>query len=511
VTRRQRAKEGEIASLSEESISAMRAVKAFGAERFEEERLRRRSEELLDIELEASAVEGRFSGITDVLGAIALALVLVVGVVRAAAGAITAGELVIMWTYARRIDRPLRAIARNVGRASRGLTRAERVAEILAADEVLHEPADAYSGGRARGDLELEGVSFSYEADRPALADLTLRIRAGERVALMGRSGAGKSTLAGLLARFYDPPAGGGRVLIDGRDLRDCSLEWLRQQVGLVLQDTVLFTGTVAENIAYGREADREDVVRVAKAAGAHGFISELPQGYDTPLGSRAVRLSGGERQRIAVARTFLRDPPVLVLDEPTTGLDRESEAQVLEGLETLVHGRTTVIITHSPSLAATAQRVVVVDAGRVVRDGPPETAVADDPALGVETGPPPVERSRRRPSGSVPPADPALPRMPDLLDPHVMSEVLAESLGEGAPPPVVRVLSVRYRPTLRLAVHYDVGIDGRWHQVTAGIARRDLGSKARKPRNAALAQLVDGRSPASDPLFYEPALGALI
>ena len=192
VARRQRAKEGEIASLSEESIAGMRAVKAYGAERFEEERLRRHSEELRDLELEGSSVEGRLSGITDVIGAVALALVLVVGVVRVAAGAVTAGELVIMWTYARRIDRPLRSIARNVARLSRGLTRAERVAEILAADDVLEERPGAYSGPRARGDLELDGVSFSYEADRPALTDLTLRVRAGERIALMGRSGAGK-------------------------------------------------------------------------------------------------------------------------------------------------------------------------------------------------------------------------------------------------------------------------------------------------------------------------------
>jgi ATP-binding cassette subfamily B protein len=524
VARRQRAKEVEIASLSQEAISAMRVVKAFGAESFEEERLRRRSEELLDLELEASDVEGRFSGITDVLGAFALALVLVVGVVRVAAGAVTVGELVIMWTYARRIDRPLRAIARNGNRVSRGLTRAERVAEVLSADEFLEERPGAYAGPRAKGELELQGVSFSYDQDRPALVDLTLRVPAGERLALMGRSGAGKSTLAALLARFYDPPTEHGHVSLDGRDLRDCSLAWLREQVGLVLQDTVLFTGTVADNIAYGLEADREQVIAAAKAAGAHGFVSGLPQGYDTLLGPRAAGLSGGQRQRIAIARTLLRDPPVLVLDEPTTGLDAESEARVLEGLDVLMRGRTTIIITHSPRLAGTADRVVVVDSGRIARDGPPGEVLAEEllyarpqggePELAIADGSGPPAgagvRSPRPARVGVPP-DPALPRMPEVLDAEVMAEVLGRSLGEGADPPDVRVRYLRYKPDTNLVVQYDVGIEGRWHDATAMIARGDLSRRASDPENVSLARMVNGRSPAANPLFYDPALGALI
>jgi ATP-binding cassette subfamily B protein len=503
VARRQRAKESEIAALSEESLSAMRVVKALGAERFEEERLRVRSEELRDLELEANVVEGRFSGITDVLGAVALGLVLAVGVVRVAAGAVTAGELVIMWTYARRIDRPLRAMARNGNRLARGLTRAERVAEILAADDYLEERQGAYAGPRARGDLELHEVSFSYDPERPALVDLTLRIPAGERLALVGRSGAGKSTLAALIARFYDPPPDRGSVSLDGRDLRDCSLPWLRDQVALVLQDTVLFTGTVAENIAYGLEASRDQVITAAKAAGAHAFVAELPQGYDTILGQRGVGLSGGQRQRIAVARTLLRDPPVLVLDEPTTGLDAESEAQVMDGLGALMRGRTTIIITHSPRLAATADRVVVVEAGRVARDGPPELVLAEEPSVRAQ----PARRAGRTPV----PRDRALPHMAEVLDADVMAEVLGRSLGEGAAPPDVRVRYLRYKPETNLVVHYDVGIGGRWHHATAMIARSDLARRARKSENVALAEMVDGRSPAEHPMFYEPALGALV
>jgi ATP-binding cassette subfamily B protein/subfamily B ATP-binding cassette protein MsbA len=511
MARRQRAKESEIAALAHESIASVRAVKAFGAERFEEDRLRRRSEELWELELEASGLEGRFSGITDVLGSIALALVLVVAVLRAAEGAVTVGELVIMWTYARRIDRPLRSIARNVNRVSRGLARAERVAEILDADEVLHERPGAYSGPRARGELELDGASFSYEADRPALAELELQIPAGQRIALVGRSGAGKSTLAALIARFYDPPPGRGRVLIDGRDLRDCSLAWLRDQVGLVLQDTILFSGTVEENIAYGLEIDRKRVVRAAEAAGAHGFISDLPEGYETQLGAGGVGLSGGQRQRIAVARTLLRDPPVLVLDEPTTGLDAESEAQVLDGIAALMRGRTTIIVTHSLPLAATAERVVVVDAGRVVRDGTPDEVLPAERRLGATgTGARPAAAWLRRERPPVP-ADPALPSMADVLDPDVMAEVLARSLGAGARTPLVSVRYLRYRPQRSLVVDYDVEIGGSSHRATATIACRDLSRRARRADHVSLARLVDGRSPAASPLSYEPALGALI
>lgn len=511
LARMQRAKESEIVALSQESIASVRAVKAFGAERFEEDRLRRHSEELWELELEASGVEGRFSGITDVLGSIALALVLVVGVLRTAEGAVTVGELIIMWTYARRIDRPLRSIARNVNRVSRGMARAERVAEILTADEILEERPGAYSGPRARGDIELDCVSFSYDADRPALAELELRVPAGQRIALVGRSGAGKSTLAALITRFYDPPPNGGRVLLDGRDLRDCSLAWLREQVGVVLQETVLFTGTVADNIAYGQEASRERIVRAARAAGAHGFIAKLPQGYDTVLGAGGVGLSGGQRQRIAVARTLLRDPPVLVLDEPTTGLDAASEAEVLDGIGALMRDRTTIIITHSLPLAAIAERVVVVDAGRVARDGTPEEVLPGTRGAGDQTGPRVASGAWLRPGRAAVPADAALPAMAEVLDPDVMTEVLARSLGEEAPEPRVDVRYLRYRPERSLVVDYDVELDGDRHRATATIGRGDMSRRMRKPENVTLALLVDGRSPAPFPLAYDPGLGALI
>ena len=398
VAQRQRAAFKELASLSDESISSMRTVKAFGAERYEEERLEAKSEEIMELAREASRIEGRFSGILDTLGAVALALVVVVGVLRVAAGAITAGELIVMYTYARRTDRPLRSIARNAAKASRSLTRAESIAEVLGAEEVVKDRPGAYRGDRATGELELQDVSFDYEPGRPALTEVSLTVPAGQKVALVGRSGAGKSTLAALMARFYDPTS--GRVLIDGRDARDCAVAWLREQFGLVLQETILFTGTVAENIAYGLDAVQEKVVDAARAAAAHDFIQALPGGYETPLGPRGVALSGGQRQRIAIARTLLRDPPVLLLDEPTSGLDAVSESEALRGLEALMSGRTTIVITHSPRLARGADRVVVLEDGRLVDDGEPARLLAvDGPFRQMvaerELAPRPLDRGR--------------------------------------------------------------------------------------------------------------------
>jgi ATP-binding cassette, subfamily B, bacterial len=376
LAKRRRALAGEIASLSDESLSSVRAVKALGGESFEEQRLERKSEELQHISRESNRLEGRMSILIDSVGGLALALVVVVGVLRGAAGAVSIGELIVLYTYARRIDRPLRGIARTISRASRSMARAERVAEILASDQLVEDRPGAFSGARARGEIELRDVEFSYEPGRPAIAGLSLHVPAGQRLALVGRSGAGKSTLAALMARLYDPTD--GRVLIDGRDARDCSVSWLREQFGLVLQETILFTGTVAENIAYGvEEATPEAVEAAARAAGADDFIAHLPEGYDTMLGPQAVALSGGQRQRIAIARTLLRDPAALIVDEPTMGLDAISEAAVLDGLEELMRGRTTIIITHSHRLAATADRVVVVDAGRVTDDGPPAAVLA--------------------------------------------------------------------------------------------------------------------------------------
>jgi ABC-type multidrug transport system fused ATPase/permease subunit len=359
--RRQRHHEGDLASIANEALSAMTVVKAFGAEDMESERVRSRSEQRMGVGVEVARLQARFDGTVGVLRALATAIVTVLGVLRVAKGAMTAGELIIFVSYTRKASSPMRSFAREAAKLTAALARADRIAEVLTEDDVLED--GSYRGPRARGDVELENVTFSY-GDRHAVHDVSLKLEAGQRLALTGPSGAGKSTLASLVARFYDPT--GGRVLIDGRDARDCAQEWLRDQIAVVLQDTVLFTGSVRDNIAYGSDATHEQIVDAARAAAAHGFIERLPDGYDTKLGPQGTGLSGGQRQRLGIARTLLRDPPIIILDEPTTALDTDSEDQVLEGLDRLMRGRTCILITHSARLAGTADQIVELDHGRI-------------------------------------------------------------------------------------------------------------------------------------------------
>jgi ATP-binding cassette, subfamily B, bacterial len=529
IARRQRTQEGEIASLAAQALSAMPVVKAFGSEGFEHERVSRWSETRRETGIEAARIESRFGGAIDVVAAVGTAGVIALGAFRVAAGALTPGDLVVFASYSRRLYRPLRDIARQANRASRAMVRAERIADVLATDRELDDRGGSLRFGRASGEVELRDVSFAYDPSRPALDGLTVRIAAGSRVAVVGPSGAGKSTLAALVARFYDPA--GGTVLVDGRDAREYDLRWLRSQVGMVLQETVLFSGTVAENIAYGTDAKAGEIVTAARAAAAHEFISELPEGYDTALGPSGVGLSGGQRQRIGIARTLLRDPSILVLDEPTTGLDRESEAQVLDGLAALMEGRTTIIITHAIRLAATADRVVVLEHGRVVEEGAPAQLM--DRIAGAKS-PPSLERVRsmasaardtlvrrrairqraRRGASRRPPAprDPALPQIASLLDGEAMAPVLERSLGRPGSIERVHPVYLRYKPSRQLVVHYQTWAKGASHDAVAMVAPgADLQRRVRKPQNLELARAVDRRSPAAIPLAYDLELDALI
>jgi ATP-binding cassette subfamily B protein len=381
MARHQRAKEGEIASMATEALSGMQVIKAFGTERFEHDRVQRTSAERLAVGVESSRVEARFGALVDVQGAVATALVLCLGVLSVADGRITPGDLVVVVAYTNKLYKPLKDIAKQASRAARALARLERIAEILASDMVLAERADSPAPtGRAKGAVELDDVRFRYVENRTALDGVTLQVPSGTRLALVGESGAGKSTVGALVARFYDPAQ--GVVRIDGRDARDLPLRWVRSQVGVLLQDTILFSGTVRDNIAYGTDADPELVEEVARAAGALDFVRALPDGFDTMLGPDGVGLSGGQRQRIGIARVLLRDPPVLVLDEPTTGLDAASEALVMRGLERLVEGRTTILITHSTELARQADQVAVMADGRVVEHDTPQRLLTRDSAF---------------------------------------------------------------------------------------------------------------------------------
>ncbi|HET6665733.1 MAG TPA: ABC transporter ATP-binding protein [Intrasporangium sp.] len=381
MARKQRAKEGEIASLATEALSAMQVIKAFGTERFEHDRVQRRSAERLKVGVESFRVEARFGALVDVLGAVATALVLGLGVLSVADGRITPGDLVVVVAYTNKLYKPLKDIAKQASRAARSLARLERIAEILSSDMVLVDGTDGSTPDhRAAGAIDLDDVHFRYTAERAALEGVTLHVPSGSRLALVGESGAGKSTVGALVARFYDPSAGSVRV--DGRDAREWSLRWVRDQVGVLLQDTILFSGSVRDNIAYGTDADLATIEEVARAAGALPFIQALPDGFETLLGPGGVGLSGGQRQRIGIARVLLRDPPVLVLDEPTTGLDPASEALVMAGLNRLIEGRTTILITHSTALARSADHVAVMAAGRVIEYGVPERLLSSNSAF---------------------------------------------------------------------------------------------------------------------------------
>jgi ABC-type multidrug transport system fused ATPase/permease subunit len=264
----------------------------------------------------------------------------------------------------------VRGLGKLVNRIYSASAAAERIIEFMDQRPSVTDRPDARELERARGLVEFEGVSFHYpEHDRAAVRGVSLRVEPGETVALVGPSGAGKSTLAKLLLRFYDPTS--GRVTVDGHDLRNLELGSLREQVAVLLQETLVFDGTVRENIAYGRAGATEvEIVSAAKAADAHEFIRALPDGYGTQIGQKGRRLSGGQRQRVAIARAMIRDAPILILDEPTTGLDAESGRRVLEPLRRLIGGRSTIIISHNLVTVADADRIVVLDQGRIIESG---------------------------------------------------------------------------------------------------------------------------------------------
>jgi ATP-binding cassette, subfamily B, bacterial len=365
-----------LASEANEVLRSVRAVQAFGREAEAGRRFQGRSRASLRAALDALDLEARWSPLADLLLAAGSALVLYLGVVGVTSGRITLGTLLVVLAYLSSLYGPIRSLARLAKTLARGAASRERVLDVLASDEVVPQaPAPVRPGPPRRG-ITLRGVWFAYAEGAPVLRHLDLDVAAAERVCLVGPTGTGKSTLLGLLLRFYDPTA--GRIELDGVDLRDLDLAELRGQLALVPQDPWLYHASVAENIAFGRPAaTAAEVRRAARVALVDEFVERLPDGWDTLVGEGGARLSGGQRRRVALARAVLRDAPVLLLDEPTSGLDVAAERAVLQALDRAASGRTVLTVSHRLGLAAAADRVVVLDGGRVVEQGPPGELLA--------------------------------------------------------------------------------------------------------------------------------------
>ena len=352
-----------------EAFQGARHVKAYNREDFEAEKTDRLIESVFRLIFKSHRVRAIASPLMETLGGIFVAVLILYGGWQVIEGALTPGAFFAFVTAMLLAYRPLKALANLNTSLQEGLAASQRVFDLLDTEPRIGEAPDARPLKVAGGTVTLEGVRFTYPNGAPALLDLSLDIPAGETVALVGPSGAGKSTVLNLIPRFYDVDS--GAVRIDGLDVREATIESVRDAVALVSQEAVLFDDSVRANIAYGRiEASEQEIVAAARAAGADGFIQELPQGYDTMIGEHGVKLSGGQRQRLSIARAMLKDAPILLLDEATSALDAEAERQVQEALRSLMKGRTTLVIAHRLSTVQDANRIYVLEGGQLAETG---------------------------------------------------------------------------------------------------------------------------------------------
>jgi ATP-binding cassette subfamily B protein len=356
-------------SIVHESMAMLRVIVSFGREQYEFGRFREQGERAVDERVKLTVRQTLFTLLVNTITAAGTAIVFGYGFYLVLEGRLNIGQLIVLLSYVAAVYQPLQQISGSVGVLHAELVQLRGSFQLLDTVPEVVEAPDAIAIDRVRGNISFQNVSFNYRARKETLHDVSFEAMAGQRIAIVGPTGAGKTTLMSLMTRFYDPRE--GRIYLDGFDLKKLKLQSLRDQISVVLQEPLLFSGTVAENIRYGRlDATMDDVIDAAKSAGAHDFIDGLTDGYQTQIGERGAQLSGGERQRICVARAFIKDAPILILDEPTSSIDSKTEAVILDSLERLMAGRTSFMIAHRLSTIRNADKIVVIDMGRIVEQG---------------------------------------------------------------------------------------------------------------------------------------------
>lgn len=373
-----RRQEGQVSAVMQESLSSVKLVQAYNREDHENSRLNEVSDKSLSANIRAATLVARLTPTVSLMSAIGYALLIVLGVVQVVEGHLTAGGLIVVLSYVRVSQSPVRQLSKLSYSISKAQASLERINEVLGVEPTVATRPDAKALAiDAPAAVSFRGVGFGYTPDRPVLKDVSLDAGPGQLVALVGATGSGKSTLLSLLPRFYDPTS--GAVLVDGRDVRDYTLDSLRSNVAVVLQDSLIFRTTVLENIAYGRpEASRAEIIEAAELAGVSHIAARLEDGYDTVVSERGASLSGGEKQCIGIARAVLKNAPIVILDEPTSAMDAHTEKLVMLGIERLLVGRTGFIIAHRLATVMKADLVAVLDGGRVVEQGAPSRLLAD-------------------------------------------------------------------------------------------------------------------------------------
>jgi ATP-binding cassette subfamily B protein len=364
-----RSKEGEVVSVLQEVLSSIRVVKAFTREDYEQRRFEQQSMESVEMALRARSLKAKLAPIVEIIVAIGTCLVVWYGARMVVSGELSSGALLVFFLYLGKMYKPMRDLSKMTDTISKASVGFERIREVLETERQVRNLPNARKAPPLKGKVEFEHVSFGYDEDRRILKDINFKVEPGQVAALVGPTGAGKTTIASLIPRFYDPSS--GRVKIDDADIRNFKIKSLRQQISFVLQESLLFRAPIWQNIAYGKpEAKRDEIVRAAKLANAHEFIEQMPEGYDTMVGERGVTLSGGQRQRIAIARAIIRDAPILILDEPSSGLDAASEELVFDALGKLMEGKTSIVIAHRLATIMRADVIFVINDGKVVESG---------------------------------------------------------------------------------------------------------------------------------------------